>query len=140
MMSFADELITAAKDKILELCGEADPSMIAKGLEEFESYGSSLDEQRRTAVTRRQFLISQAQTAIRTLSMNKNATLAELEACLEKYVLDAVCFVYTCRRLIDLSLIAGTRAILKRTLARSGLRCSARKTVCTRVRPTCSPS
>ena len=25
------------------------------------------------------------------------------------YVLDAVCFVYTCRRLIDLSLIAGTR-------------------------------
>ena len=26
-----------------------------------------------------------------------------------QYVLDAVCFVYTCRRLIDLSLIAGTR-------------------------------
>ena len=25
-----------------------------------------------------------------------------------KYVFDAVCFVYTCRRLIDLSLIAGT--------------------------------
>ena len=26
-----------------------------------------------------------------------------------EYVLDAVCFVYTCRRLIDLSVVAGTR-------------------------------
>eukprot|EP01046_Picozoa_sp_COSAG06_P007679 COSAG06_NODE_378_length_16640_cov_13.584729_3_plen_5372_part_01 len=80
-----DELITAAKEKILELCGEADPIAIANGLVEFEDYGQSLDEQRRTAVTRRQFLITQAQTTIRNLSTNKNATLVELEACLEKY-------------------------------------------------------
>ena len=80
-----DELVTVAKDKILQLCGEADPVAIANGLVEFEDYGPSLDEQRRTAVTRRQFLIAEAQRTIRNLSTNKNATLAEMEACLDKY-------------------------------------------------------
>jgi phage terminase small subunit len=66
-----DELVTVAKDKILQLCGEADPVAIANGLVEFEDYGPSLDEQRRTAVTRRQFLIAEAQRTIRNLSTNK---------------------------------------------------------------------
>ena len=34
------------------------------------------------------------------------------------YVLDAVCFVYTCRRLIDLSLIAGTQSSARKSWTR----------------------
>ena len=45
----------------------------------------------------------------------------------DAYVDDAVCFVYTCRRLIDLSLIAGTTSAGGRTptcLTRSARTCS----------------
>ena len=80
-----DELVKEAKDKILELCGQADPNKISEGLKEFDHYGEALDAQRRTAVTRRQFLVTQAQTAIRNLASKKGATLAEIDEMLERF-------------------------------------------------------
>ena len=46
---------------------------------------------------------------LRLIRLTRLLRLARVKRLLKTYVIDAACFVHTCRRLIGLSLIAGTR-------------------------------
>ena len=75
-------------------------------------YGQSQIKSEKITITathyaRTQEALAQIYTHVRQSGGCQPLSDNDLRRVLQTYVLDAACFVYTCRRLIDLSLIAG---------------------------------